>query len=395
MDFGFNERETDFRNEIRSFLKKELPPGWIGPVLEDLFSSEETWGMAREMARKLGKQGWLALDWPVEYGGQARTHVERNVFCEEITYRRVPGFDGFGIKMLGPTLIHFGTEQQKKEHLPLIARGERFWCEAFSEPEAGSDLASLQTSAVRQDGHWVINGQKVWTSGAHHADWCFLLARTDPKAPKRHHGLSLFLIDLKTPGIEVQPLYNIVGKHSFNQIFFEDVKMPQENLVGTEHNGWMMANALLSFERSSIELVAAGQRTFDDLVGVIKDTKEGALLFARNRLLSNRIAEMAIELAIARLITYRVAWMQDRGVFPEFEAALAKVFNSELQERLANLAMQLLGLYGALGPGSKRVMLRGAFLQKYLGAPSWKLGGGTSEIMRTMIATRGLGLPRA
>jgi len=394
MDFGFSDEEVAFREKVRQFLKKELPPNWVGPELEDLFSSEVAWQVFREMARKLGAQGWLSLGWPKEYGGLGRSRIEQNILWEEMAYHRAPGLDGFGVKMLAPTLMLFGTEEQKKEHLGPIARGEVIWCQCFSEPEAGSDLSSLQTRAVEEADCFVINGEKVWISGAHHADWCNLLARTDPQAPKRQ-GISFFLVNMSAPGVEVRPLPNIVGKHSFNQVFFNNVKVPRSNLVGGKNNGWLMANALLSAERSAIEMVASGRRTLDDLLAFVTETKLGARLLAQNRVIRRRLSELVIEVEVARLLTYRVAWMQDQGVRCDSESALSKVVNSEVLQRIAGTAMQLMGLYGVLEPGSKRAPLNGIVAQKYFGALSWTIGGGTSEILRTLIATRGLGLPRS
>jgi len=393
MNFCFTEEQEALRQEVRDFLKKEVPPDKTWVEWDEIYGDDEMWRISRETARKFGEKGWLAFSWPKEYGGSGRSHVDACILGYEIAYHRATGIDMQGTKMLGPSIIFFGTEEQKKQHLGPIARGEIVWCEGYSEPEAGSDLSSLKTRAVEQGDHYVINGQKVWTSGAHRADWMFLLARTDPDV-KKSKGLTLFLIDMKTPGIEVRPLQSILGQNGFNEVFLEDVKVPKENILGEVNQGWLVGNAVLSFERSMVELVATTQRYLDDLVEFAINDPIGRRLLAQNPSLRHKFAEMRIGTEVARLLNYRIAWMQDAGLSPDMEAAMSKVFISELLQTLMDAGMDLLGLYGPLRRHSPRVCLRGMIPGEATGVLGIKIAAGTSEIMRTIIATRGLGLPR-
>ena len=395
MDFHFTPKEEAFRQEVRQFLKEELPPDWVGPLLaEDQFETDEIWSVGREIARKLGEKGWLALSWPKEYGGQARSHVEQLILLEEIARHRAPGIDVIGLRMVAPTIIAYGTDEQKRAHLASIAQGEVVWCEGFSEPEAGSDMAAVRTQAVENDEGFTINGQKVWTSGAHCSDWCAMLARTDPDAPK-HRGISFFLVDMKTPGITVRPLINILGAYGFNEVFFDDVRVPKADLLGAKNQGWQVAMALLAFERSFIELAAGAQRILDDLVSYAKNaltlTDQGN---TRSELMRSELAEMAIEVEIARLHAYRVAWMEDRGMIPESEAAMSKLYGSEVLQRVAQAGIRLLGLHTQLERESKWSPLNGTIERSQLATLGSTIYAGTSEIQRNVVAMRGLGLPR-
>jgi len=390
MDFFFTEQQEAFRKQVNDFLDKELPPGWTGASLEDVYGDEYVWTVYKDMARKLGAKGWLALGWPVEYGGLGRSHMELAVLNEEFAYRRAPGIDRIGNSQTAPTLMYFGTEEQKKKHLGPIAKGEVVWCQGFSEPGAGSDIAALQTKAEEKEDCFVLNGQKVWTTGANRADWCFLLARVNPD---KHKGICSFLVDMKSPGLEVRPLLNIAGKRTFNEMFLNDVKVPKDNLIGGVGKGWMTALAYMSFERSCPEFVGMTRRALDDIVKLTQ-AETGGKRLPLSQMLRHRIAEAYIELEVAKYLTYRVSWMQDKGQQPDFEASIAKAFDSELIQRIANIGMQVAGLYGTLGENSPLVPLNGVISDAYLFSPANTIGAGTSEIMRTVIATRGLGLPR-
>ena len=395
MDFRFNQQEEAFRREIRQFLSQELPPNWIGSVVaEDQYDTDEDWEFSRKMARKLGDKGWLALSWPKEYGGQARPFTEQIIFAEELAYNRVPGLDIIGIRLVGPTLIMFGTDEQKRQHIPPIARGEITWAEGFSEPEAGSDLAAVKTTAVEDGDYFVVNGQKVWTTGAHRAGWGFFLVRTDPKAPK-HKGLSFLLIDMSTPGITVAPLKNIVGANEFNEIFLDNVRVPKGNLIGEKNEGWKVAMALLAFERAFIDIPAGGQRIVEELVDYAKEVMIKGESLAKNAVVRQRLAQMAVEVEIARLLSYRVSWMESREVETDSEAGMSKTTATELTQRLANTAMQVLGMYGQLAVDSKWARLHGEIQRYYLSTLSLTILAGTSEIQRNIVAQRGLGLPRS
>jgi hypothetical protein len=390
MDFSLSPEQSAFRSEVREFIEKELPPEWKwGKLAYYFFGDYERVGsFTRTMAQKLGANGWLSLTWPKEYGGQDASPIFQLILMEELEYHHCPGFDTFGVGMVAPTLIRLGTEEQKREHLPPIAKGERFWCECLSEPDAGSDLASLRTRAIEEDDEFVINGQKAWTSGAHQADWGILLARTDTELPK-HRGLSFFLIDMKAEGITINPLINIVGEHEFNEVFFDNVRVPKGNLVGVKNQGWRVVMTLLDFERSTALPYYAGARQY------LEELIEHARRQTRplNPASKNCLSELIVECEVSRLLTYRAAWMGEKGLPFTPEAAMAKLYSVELIQRVANAGMNLLGLYSQLTESSKQALLDGRARWHYLRSAGITLEAGSSEIDRNLIAMRGLGLP--
>jgi alkylation response protein AidB-like acyl-CoA dehydrogenase len=287
----------------------------------------------------------------------------------------------------------YGTDEQKARFLPPITKGEAVWCQGFSEPGAGSDLASLQTTAVQDGDEFVVNGSKIWTSYAHLADWMILLARTDPEAPK-HKGISFFLLDMKTPGITVAPLIDALGRHQFNQVFFDNVRVPRDCLVGELNRGWYVSTATLDFERSGIQRVMGSLRTFRQLVTYARETQRNGRPVAAHPLVRYKLADLQVEFEVGRLLSYRVAWMQARGQIPNYEASVAKLYGTELAQRLANAGVRIMGLGGQLGPGSPWAPLQGKLETLYLAAAALTVAAGTSEIMRGIIAGRGLGMPR-
>jgi len=391
VDFSFTREQERFRQEVRAFLDAELPADWVGYVApttgDHIGSREDGWQVFRDIARKLGDKGWLSLFWPKEYGGQSRSYVDYLIFSEEVARRGSPGYNPVAVKMLAPTLFEYGTEEQKVKHLKPIAKGQELWCEAFSEPEAGSDMASLQTKAIRAGNQFIINGQKTWSTFADYSDWCCLLARSD-RHSKGTKGLSFFLVDLSTPGITLKPIENMAGEHHFSQIFLEEVRVPKENLVGRENEGWQVAQALLSYERSSIEFVAMAQTMIDRLV---KYTKSAPKSQAGHREL---LARLAIEAEIGRLINYRIAWLHDKGLATDWHAAMTKLYSTDLFKRVASAAIQLLGLYGQLDKRENVAPLRGCIEHFYLVSFGATIAAGTSEIQKNIIARKGLGLPR-
>jgi len=315
------------------------------------------------------------------------------IYNEEMAYHRAPTQVGVGPDRVGPTIILYGTEEQKAQHLPGIASGQTVWCQGFSEPGAGSDLASLQTKAVADGDTFIINGQKIWTSLAHRADWCILLARTALQAPK-HKGISYFLVDMRTPGIRVRPLIDLLGRHTFNEVFFEDVRVPRDCLVGEENRGWYVAAATLDFERSGINRVVAGIRLYEELLEYAAQKRVDGRRLIDLTPVRHKLAEIGIEFMVGRLLAYRVASMQARGQVPNAEASMSKLFGSELQQRLASAGLGILGLAGQLAPGLAWAPLGGRLEQYYLFASALTVAAGTSEIERGIIAGRGLGLPR-
>jgi alkylation response protein AidB-like acyl-CoA dehydrogenase len=389
MDFRFTPEEEAFRAEVREFLRAELPPGW-----EEQFDTETEMGadaqseFAKQFNKKLAARNWLALPWPKEYGGLGASVMQQVVFNEEMAYAGAPTGFNMGVAWVGPCLMIYGTEEQKRRFLPRITSLEDVWCTLYSEPGAGSDLASLQTRAVRDGDEWVINGQKIWTSGAHRSNWGWLAARTDPNAPK-HKGISMFVVPMDAPGITIRPLINMAGGHGFNEVFFENVRIPADYLVGQENQGWYQLAVALDFERSSIAGSARARRFWEDLLRFAKENPS----FGRREVVL-RLVEVGIEIDIAKFLSYRVASLQQAGKIPNYEATIAKLFSSELGQRLARTGMDLLGLYGQLHPKSKWARLKGRVERYYQLSVAETIAGGTSEVMRSVAAIRGLGLPR-
>ncbi|MQG65757.1 MAG: acyl-CoA dehydrogenase [SAR202 cluster bacterium] len=389
MDFEFSNQELSFRNELSAWLKEEL----ANRPHEGGDDADAEWAFGLEMRKKLADKGWLTMAWPEEYGGQGVSHMMQVVFAEEMSYNRAPGRDVFGTRMMAPTLMIHGTEEQKREFLPPVSKGEVQWCQGYSEPESGSDLASLQTRAVEDGDDFIINGTKIWTSSAHRADHIMVLTRTDPDAPK-HRGISFLLCDMNTPGLTVNPIINMAGDHGFNMVTFDNVRVPKKNLVGEQNRGWYVGATLLDFERSGVDYSAGGRRVLEELIAYAKDNDQNGSLIADNPIMRNRLADLAIEVDVSRLISYNIAWMQGEGLVPNKESSMGKVVGTELQQHLSETGMQMLGLHGQLEPGSKYAPMQGRIEHMHLTNVSETIQAGTSEIQRNIIATRGLGLPR-
>ena len=391
MDFQFTEELERFRQEVRDFLEKEIPPDWMAVEFnpEQELETEEDWAFCLSLRRKMAERGWLSLWWPKEYGGQGRSRIDYIILREEIFYRGAVGFDGLACIMLAPVLLAYGTEEQKRKHLTLIARGEVQWCQGFSEPNAGSDLASV-TMRAREDGdYFVVDGQKCWTAMGQHADWGFFLVRTDPNAAK-HRGLSFLLVDMKTSGITINPVYNLLGQRHWNDVFFDGVRVPKENLVGEKNRGWYVATSVLNSERVGIEQYAICRRALDRLIHYVKQKEP----LAKNPVIRQKLAALATEVEVCRLFCYHTAWMQDRGLNPIHEASMGKSFADDVMVHIADAGLQILGLYGQLGRGSKWAQLAGTIEATYLTYPPWTIGSGSQEIQKNIIATLGLRLPR-
>ena len=396
LDFRLTPGQEALKKEFENFFREEMKKA---PLLgaENIYDNDEAWDFHCYMARRLGEKGWLSRPWPKEYGGQAAPIIEQLLFNEVRAYYRAPGVDYQGLGMLAPTLLASGNEEQKQQHLPPIARGEIMWCQGWSEPNAGSDLASLTTRAARVGGHYVINGQKAWTSGAHRAQWCFMLARTDP-SQTRHRGLSFFLVDMKSPGLKLRPVRALNGTHMFNEMFFDDVKVPKENMVGEENRGWYVSLMTMNFERSSIGFMAEAKRNLEELIEFCKETKRNGERLSEQPVVRSLLAQLVIEVEVGLALSYEVAWLQGKGEAFVIPAAIAgcagKVYGSELGQRLAYAGSRILGLYGQVKAASKWSPLKGRFESSYQECVSLNMGGGTSEIMRNVIAMRGLEMPR-
>ncbi len=394
MDFQFSDQEKAFRQELRQFLDDEFPKDFIGfEYGED--HSEKAWPLTRRIVKKLAEKGWLTLSWPKEYGGQGRSHMEKLIYLEEMSHRGVPGLDmGIGgISWVGPILMLYGSEEQKRKHLPKIARGEEFWCTGYSEPGFGSDLSALECRADRQGDDYIVKGTKIWTSGAHIADWCWLAVRTNDRGPK-HKGISLLLVDMKSPGITIRPLVNMAGFHQLNEVIFDQVRVPKGNLVGEENKGWYYVAQALDFERTSTRDIARIKRLLDELIKYVKMTRKNGEPLAKDPLIRQKIAKIATDLRVAQLLDMRVVWMQSKGLIPNYEASIAKIVCSELAVRTAHTGMQILGLYSQFDQDSKWAKIRGWITHAGLYYLHQPISRGTNEIQRNIIAQRGLGLPR-
>ena len=395
MRFHFTPQEEQLRTSIRSFLEESLPADFEeSPVGTEWSGDADEHAVALEFNKKLASRGWLTAHWPKEYGGLGLSIMEQVVLREEIGYRRAPILNANGLNMLGPVLMLYGTEEQKKRHLPGIANAEVMWAQGYSEPNAGSDLASLQTRAVRDGDEYVINGSKIWTGHALGADWIFVLARTDPSAPK-HKGISFFLVPMDSPGLTVIPLRSMTNDIHFCQEYFEDVRVPAANLVGEENQGWYIGAALLDFERSGIGGASGQRRTLHELMEFYRENRSIARPATSNRpALRHKVAERVIEVEVGRNLAYRIASIQEAGGIPNYEASMGKVFSSELTVRIAYTGFQVLQLFGHLRQESKHAKMRARFGLGTMTYLTTVIGGGTSEIQRNIIAERVLGLPR-
>lgn len=401
MDWVDSPEQATFRAEVRALISRELPERYRGQRQDANWQRDRRSDnpaereAAMSWTRALAAKGWVAPHWPKQYGGAGMTPMEQFIFNEEMARAGAPlAASLHGVAMLGPTLIVHGTQEQRDQHLPKILSAEVVWAQGYSEPGAGSDLAALQTRAVRDGDEYVLNGQKIWTSGANTADWLFTLVRTNPDAPK-HRGISFLIADLKTPGISVRPIINMAWGDDLNETFFEDARVPVRNLVGEEDRGWYVGMTLLDFERSGISSAVGTQRSVRMLIDYA--TGEGR---AQSRLadlpsLRTEVADRMIECEVSYQFSLRIVSMQNAGLVPNYEASCAKLFNSELTQHIARTGTKVFGLYSNLWDASDDYApMRAAYTHTYVSSIPSTLAGGSSEIQRGIIATRGLGLPR-
>jgi alkylation response protein AidB-like acyl-CoA dehydrogenase len=394
MDFRDTPDDASFRSDVRSFIERELPPElrWRGGLRSSFDGGRAMYGgdAGKLWRKRIAERGWTAPAWPKEYGGAGMSVMQQFVFNEEMSVARAPRTGGgIAIGMAGPTIMVHGTEEQKHRFLPPMLTGEQIWCQGFSEPNAGSDLANLQTNAIRDGDDYVINGQKIWTSQADRAHWMNLLARTDPDAPK-HKGISYFLVDMASPGITVKPLYNMLGHAEFSEVFFDGVHVPKENLLGEEHRGWYLATTTLDFERSNIASTTTLVLTVTDLIDWARDHRgDAACTLGQRETLRYELAERFVEAQIARLMSYRIISMQNAGQLPNKESSVAKLYASEMEQRITLTALKTAGVYAQ---AMDRDWLQTG--RMYLYSTALTVGGGTSEIQRNIVAMRGLGMPR-
>ena len=396
MDFTFSEAEESYRAEVRGWLAANVPGWWRDSDAREFGEDEDLFEKHRSWHQALFDAGYVGVTWPVEYGGQGRTQIENAILQEELVLAEAPpAINGLGIGLCGPALIHHGSDEHKKRFLRPMLRAEEIWCQGYSEPAAGSDLANVQTRAVLEDGQWVVNGQKTWTSSAHRADWCFCLVRTAPDEPK-HGGIGFLLIDMHSPGIEVQPLIQITGNRSFSQVFFSDVRVPEENMVGQPTEGWRIANTVLGYERGAgtLSRSLAYRRSLEQIVGLARTTKRGDAPAGRDPCVRQEIAGAAIQIEILRLSSMRQLTKLARGEKPGPESSIQKLYSSELDQKLARLGNSLGGPYGQLSRSTPRSFDAGRWAQRELQSRAVTIFAGTSEIQRNIISERVLGLPR-
>ncbi len=398
MDFKLTEEQEALKKEFIDFFEvemKDAPPEFHINALEASFGSDECWEFHRSMQKKLADKGWLTMAWPKEYGGRDAPVIDQLLFSEVHAGYRAPGIDGWGVKMFAPTLMQFANEEQKKRILPPIARGEVNYCQGWSEPDAGSDLAALKTRAEYRGGHYVVNGQKTWTTGAHRADHMFLLARTDPDQ-KRSGGLSVFNIeDMNVPGIEVRPIKFMNGSHFYNEVYFTDLIISEENRIGEENAGWKSTRATMNFERSGVGNFISVRERLKELIEYARTTKRDGAFLVENPLVRQKLAKLHIDAELGRALAYKVAWEQQSGnlAVSATLASQSKVFGSELNQRMAGFSTEFMGLHGQLA-ASPWAPLNGIMIDAYQHCMGGTIAAGTSEIQRNIIAWAGLGLPR-
>lgn len=387
MDFGLQPDSIQFRSDLQGYLDGLELSRVVTETLED---DHEAGPAGQDLLAKMGIDGWLGVGWPEEYGGGGRSAVDQLIFLEEMAYRRLPN-GGLTITSVGPTLIKLGTAEQKGEYLPPILRGELHFAVGYTEPDVGSDVAAVRTRAVRSDNDYVINGHKLYTTGAHNCSHIWLAVRTHV-TEVRHRGLSVLIVPLDTPGVTVLPLYTQADTRT-NEVYFEDVRVPVANLVGKESEGWTVMMAALDFER--IFAYSAALRDFEELVAWLRIHPTIGAPHITDRTVAHRLAAMAAELDVARLLSLRAACMMDKGLIPTAEASALKIWVSELRHRIAMEGMSLMGEQALLKTGEADAPAGGQLEHQYRAGTVLKFASGTNEIQRDIVAQRGLGLPRA
>ena len=393
MRFTFTKEQQEFRQEVRDFLDAELEAGAFSVTSDNLMGAA-----SRDFSLKMAKRGWIGLAWPKQYGGQGRTHVDKMIMMEEFFRVKAPiGYHFMADRQVGPALMKFGSDWQKDYFLPKIVSADTgaSFCLLFSEPNAGSDLVSITTKAENDGDYYVINGQKVWTSEGHVADCGWLLAKTefDSSVPK-HKTCSEFIVDMKTPGVTVRPIINMVGAQGFNEVFYEDVRVHKKYLVGKENEGFKQVMAQIDYERAGIERVMQNYPIYDRLKDYVKKIdknrqEEGFYSWVRDS-----IAQLEIEFHVGRLLCYYTAWMIDQGKKPTSQAALCKAFCTQYEQRLNDVATKVLGPVSQIKQGVDWAPFDVDVASSYLWGPSYTLQGGSVEVLKGIVAQRGLELPR-
>lgn len=390
MDLNLTPEETDFRDSLRAWLAEHVPDPW--PREQRGEANDEYWVYLRNWQRALFDGGWAGVSWPKEYGGRGASPIQQSIFLAEVARASAPQHLGvIGEGLVGPTIMVAGTDAQKQQFLPRILTGEDIWCQGYSEPNSGSDLASLATKAIRDGDHFVVNGQKIWTSFAHVADWCLLLARTDTEVPK-HKGITCLLVDMKSAGVSTRPLRQMSGDSGFNEVFFTDVRVPVENQLGELNQGWRVGLMALMNERANLgsSLYAQFEATMRELIKHCRTIHRGGKLLCEDPNVRQKIAQAEIELEIFRLNTNRALSKANAGETPGPEGSILKIYWSEMNQRLSQAAMEILGDQAQLMSFDN-----GDWAYRYLRSRGNTIEGGTSEIQRNILAERVLGLPKS
>ena len=400
MDLKFSAEDEAYRQRLRDWLEQNTGRQGSASALMKLAeqsgdAAKDPLAGARAWPRKLHDAGYLGLEWPKEYGGQDASFTQQVISAEEMARVRTPPLiNTIGLSIIGPTLVQHGTEEQKKRFLPRILRADDLWCQGFSEPEAGSDLASLRCRAEIDGDDFVVSGQKVWTSLAPISDWMFMLVRTDPDAPKRE-GISYLLCEMKTPGITVRPLRNAAGGIHFSEVFFDQVRVPRENLLGQLNGGWAIARSSLDHERSGLSGVIALEETLGRLWRMASNLERGGARAVEDPSTRRMLAQHWIEIEGLRHLGYRTLSDQIAGRPPGAGSSVGKLFASELRQQMTRTALRIEGPLAPVAKKSPHVVDRGRWHAAYFDALAHAIGGGTSEIMRNVIAEKVLHLPRS
>jgi alkylation response protein AidB-like acyl-CoA dehydrogenase len=388
MDFEFTAEQEAFRQEVRNFLESEIAAGTFRPMCDGWIQ-----GYSPEFTKKVAARGWIGLTWPKEYGGQAGSDIDRLILTEEmLRYGAPAACHWFADRQIGRSVLAYGTPEQKAELLPLIRNGEAYVGLGMSEPEAGSDLASLKTRAVQDGDYYIITGQKMWTSCARFMTHVYLVARTDPDAPKQR-GISEFVIDARLPGITVRPTIDITGSEAWGEVFYDGVRVHKKYLIGEKNRGFYQILNQLDYERAGLERLMGNYALFDSIVKFTRQTKRDGRRICEEPLIRSRLAQLQVDFEIGRLLTYRVVHVMSHGKAPNVEAAMAKFVCTTFEQRLASLSTDILGLYGQLIAESKYAPIFGMAPHSFLGSKGYSLQAGTTEILKNVVANRGLGLP--
>jgi len=396
MDLNLTTSEQAFRDEFRAWLGSNIPAEWDPAAAHDE-DSRQRFDFLRAWQKKMFEAGWAGIHWPKEYGGRGVTLIEQTIFIEEMARAAAPPLiNVLGLSLLGPTLIAYGTEDQKQRFLAKILSADEIWCQGYSEPNAGSDLAALRSEAVLEGDHFIVNGQKTWTSYGHFADWCFAVVRTDPDVPK-HKGLTYMLIDMHSPGITVRPLKQMTGDSEFNEVSFQNVRVPVENVVGQINGGWEIAIATLMFERGTLgaSLQITFKRQIERLIELSRTTERDGRPASADPIIRQKLAQIYSEIEVFRLNQMRTITRMSKSGVPGPEGSIQKIFWSEMNQRMQQVAMEMLGPFGQLTRESAYAVDHGQWAHAYLRSRGNTIEAGTSEIQRNIIGHFVLGLPKS